>query len=162
MVVLFDKFLTSVSPSIMLAAGCSTGRLGGVKLASKLRLMPKRILLFLAWASICLRLIIPMGTMPAGGEWYLILCPNGMTVKQMTSNSGDHHQHHNEDEVELINCDFALLSANDDTTLVAAQDYIAPVQSPTILKPHKLARLSANRLNHFHPRAPPRIRFFYS
>ena len=124
--------------------------------------MPKRILLFLAWASICLRLIIPIGTMPVDGEWYLILCPDGMTVKQMTSNSGDHHQHHNEDEVELISCDFALLSANDDTTLVAAPDYTAPVQSPTILKPHKLARLSANRLTHFHPRAPPRIRFFYS
>jgi len=124
--------------------------------------MNKRILLYLAWASICLRLLIPIGTMPSEGDWYLILCPDGMTVKQMTSMPGDHHLHHSAGEVELINCDFALLSANDDTTLVAAPDHIAPVQSSRILQPQKLAGYSANRRTHFHPRAPPRVRFFYS
>lgn len=123
--------------------------------------MNKRILLILAWASICLRLIIPMGTMPADGQWYLILCPDGMTVTQMASMPGD-HQHHSVDEVELINCDFALLSANDDTTLATAPDFIVPVQSPNILKPQKVAGHSANRRIHFHARAPPRVRFFYS
>ena len=124
--------------------------------------MNKRILLILAWASICLRLIIPMGTMPADGQWYLILCPDGMTVTQMASMPGDHHQHHSVDEVELINCDFALLSANDDTTLATAPDFIALVQSATILKAQKLAGHTANRRTHFHARAPPRVRFFYS
>ena len=124
--------------------------------------MSKRILLFLAWASICLRLLIPMGTMPTEGDWYLILCPDCMTVEQMTSMPGDHHEHHSTDEAELINCDFALLSANDDTTLVTAPDYIAPIQSLIILKPEKLAGYSANGRTYFHPRAPPRVRFFYS
>ena len=126
-----------------------------------LPLMNKRILLILAWASICLRLIIPMGTMPADGQWYLILCPDGMTVTQMASMPGD-HQHHSVDEVEFINCDFALLSANDDTTLATAPDFIALVQSATILKTQKLAGHTANRRTHFHARAPPRVRFFYS
>ena len=124
--------------------------------------MNKRILLYLAWASICLRLLIPMGTMPAEGDWYLILCPDGMTVKQMTSMPDDHHPHHSVDEDELINCDFALLTAKDDTTLATAPDFIALVQSATILKPQKLADHTVNRRTHFHPRAPPRVRFFYS
>ncbi len=124
--------------------------------------MPKRILLLLAWASICLRLIIPMGTMPTEDDWYLILCPDGMTVKQMASMPGEHHQHHSAEEVELINCDFALLSANDDTTLAVAPDYIGPVQSSSVIQLQKLAGHSANRRNYFHARAPPRVRFFYS
>ena len=122
----------------------------------------KRILLFLAWVSICLRLMIPMGTMPTGGDWYLMLCPDGMSVKQMTSMPDDHHPHHSADEVESINCDFALLSANDETTLVAALGYSAPVLSLTIPNTRKWLGYSANHRTHFNPRAPPGVRFFYS
>jgi hypothetical protein len=123
--------------------------------------MYRRALLLLAWASICLRLMIPMGTMPTDGQWYLILCPDGMTVKQMMSVSSDHQQH-SSNEVDLISCDFALLSVNEDSTLTSMPDYIAQVQPATILKAQMRAGYSVNRRTHFQPRAPPSVRFFYS
>jgi hypothetical protein len=116
----------------------------------------------LAWASICLRLIIPMGTMPTDGHWYLILCPDGMSVKQMPDMLGEHHQHHNSSEVEPINCDFAVLSACDELNLTASPVLLVTTYSFVTTPALSVAAHSAGTFTNYHSRAPPRVRFFYS
>jgi hypothetical protein len=103
-----------------------------------------------------------MGTMPLEGHWYLLLCPHGMNVAQMIEMSGEHHGHHKGSEAEVINCDFALGSANDDLAFSAPSSHSVLLLINRIEPLYESTRASNLKLNSFHARAPPKVRFFYS
>jgi hypothetical protein len=127
-----------------------------------LRSFAVRSALRLALGALVLRLLVPVGTMPAAlaDGWFLKLCPDGLPVETLARLLGESHHHHHhpgagEAKSSPVRCDLGAALSGD----VIKPDLDVAVFPPSVFAdrfmPAAVSWRDSPSLPPFRSRAPP-------
>lgn len=122
-----------------------------------------RAALCFALGALLLRLLVPVGTMPAAlaGGWFLQLCPDGLPAETLARLLGDSHHHHHhavesgERSATPVRCDLGAALSGD---ALKPDVGVASVSPPVFAEPFDATDLGFEDGPSFPPfrsRAPP-------
>jgi hypothetical protein len=127
-----------------------------------LRLFAVRSALRLALGALLLRLLVPVGTMPAAlaEGWFLKLCPDGLPAETLARLLGEsHHHHHHQGEGERsaapVRCDLGAALSGDAIKPDVVVALVSAAVFPERFVPTGVDFRDSPSLPPFRSRAPP-------